>query len=425
MLYEFTFSNYGSYRHEATIDLQAQSIAEHRDSLLQDGDEQMLPVAVIFGPNGGGKSTALRALYELSNLVISPLIQLGFMRQKSEKLAALPIEVLSAGILPGNREMYYRWDDTGADSPTQFSILFRSGSYKYRYELSVKHGVITEENLYVEDRRGKVDSLFERDERGLYLSKELKGIDVDNLNEGLPLLSYAGMFKNIALIDDALRFFLRVRCINFDQPGTDRRIAIRQIEKDKSRALKIVRSMGIDIVDLRIVYDEEKRIKEVYAVHQLENGSRKELNFEQESSGTRKIFAILPAVLEAIDQGILVVIDELDAKLHPMLLCRIIELFTDPKVNIHGAQLLFTSHDLTTMSGRVFRRDEIWFSALNAQDESVLYSLADFRKDNGRKVRNDETFSKQYLEGRYGADPYLKKISSWEVEDEPQTEKEE
>ena len=108
-------------------------------------------------------------------------------------------------------------------------------------------------------------------------------------------------------------------------------------------------------------------------------------------------------------------IDELDAKLHPLLLQRIIELYTDRSINSGTAQLLFTSHDLTTMCKEVFRRDEIWFSALNAYDESVLYSLVDFRKEGGNKPRNDENYSKQYLEGRYGADPYFKNLVNWEV----------
>ena len=76
---------------------------------------------------------------------------------------------------------------------------------------------------------------------------------------------------------------------------------------------------------------------------------------------------------------------------------------------------MFTSHDLTTMSKDVFRRDEIWFSAINGYDESVLYSLVDFRKESGSKPRNDENYCKQYMEGRYGADPYFRKLVDWEV----------
>jgi AAA15 family ATPase/GTPase len=103
----------------------------------------------------------------------------------------------------------------------------------------------------------------------------------------------------------------------------------------------------------------------------------------------------------------------MDAKLHPKLLRYMIELFTNPRINKNESQLLFTSHDLTTMKNTVFRRYEIWFAALNKYDASRLYSLVEFKKENGDKVRKDETYDKQYMEGRYGADPYLRNILNW------------
>lgn len=200
-------------------------------------------------------------------------------------------------------------------------------------------------------------------------------------------------------------------------PTQDRTIFVKALERDKKRILSVIQSMGIDIVDVRIEYEEDGKVHEIYTKHQLDNESFKELIFHEESSGTRKIFSILSRILSGIDKGRFFVIDELDAKLHPALLQRIIELFTDSELNRNGAQMLFTSHDLTTMSYKVFRRDEIWFSAINGYDESVLYSLVDFHKENGKKVRNDEIYSKQYLEGRYGANPYLRNIVNWEVEE--------
>ncbi len=257
--------------------------------------------------------------------------------------------------------------------------------------------------------------LFERDLESVYLCEELSGFDIENLNEGLPLLSYISIFKNIEKIDRAIRFFFNIQTINFDTPRQDRKIFVKSLEQDKKRILNVIQSMGIDICDVRIEYEEDGGVKEIYTKHQLENGKVKELNFYEESSGTRKIFSILPVILDGIDKGRLFVIDELDAKLHPMLLARIIELFTSKEINKKSAQMLFTSHDLTTMSKEVFRRDEIWFSAINGYNESILYSLVDFRKENGSKPRKDETYSKQYLEGRYGADPYMRRLQNWEV----------
>jgi len=118
----------------------------------------------------------------------------------------------------------------------------------------------------------------------------------------------------------------------------------------------------------------------------------------------------LPILLVALQDGRLVIIDELDAKLHPKLLRYIIRLFKNPEINSRGAQLVFSSHDLTTMKNTVFRRDEIWFSALDKNHESKIYSLYDIRDENDRHVNSAAAYDKQYMEGRYGADPYLENL---------------
>ena len=416
MIYEFTFTNFRSYKNEATIDFGAKPISEFENTLLHGKEVDLLPVCVIYGPNGGGKSSVLMAIKSLQNIVVSPLTQLAFMKKKSEQLSDVSVEEVRKNIsIKNEEEVFYKWDEESENNPTEYSILFEIAKNQYRYELKVKKGTILEENLYIKDSEEKFDALFERDEEGVYLCNELNGFDIENMNESLPLLSYIGMFKNIQKIDNALRFFYNIQTIDFDAPDRDRTIFVKTLEKDKTRILNVVQSMGIDIIDVRMEYDEDGRVKNIYTKHKLENEKFRELKFEEESSGTRKIFSILPVVLNGIDKGRFFVIDELDAKLHPALLQRIIELFTNPKINNNGAQMLFTSHDMTTMNNKVFRRDEIWFSAINGHDESVLYSLVDFRKENGKKARIDEIYSKQYLEGRYGADPYLKRIVNWEA----------
>ena len=106
----------------------------------------------------------------------------------------------------------------------------------------------------------------------------------------------------------------------------------------------------------------------------------------------------------------MVIIDELDAKLHPKLLRYVISMFKNPKVNKNGAQLIFTSHDMATMKNTVFRRDEIWFAALDDNHSSEIYSLYEIRREDNERVNSTAAFDKQYLEGRYGADPYLQNM---------------
>ncbi len=418
MIYEFTFENYRSYKHEASIDFTAKPINEFEDTLIRLNErEGILPVCAIYGPNGGGKSSVIMAIDELRRIVLQPLLQLAFMKKKNEELGEASIEQLSESLKDIHTySSYYKWDNESINNPTKYSILFEVDDCKYRYEFEINQEEILVENLYMENA-GEIEAIFERDEEGVYLCEQLESVDLENMNESLPLLSYISMFKNINVVDRVIRFFLQIKVLNYDKPNLDRRIFVEQIENDKSRVCNVLQSMGIDICDIKVEYNDDGSIEEIYTIHLLSSGEIKTLRLSEESSGTKKIISIIPILLNGIDRNCLFLIDELDAKLHPLLLRKIIELFSNRSINKGTSQLLFTSHDLTTMSKDVFRRDEIWFSAINAYDESVLYSLVDFRKEGGSKPRNDENYSKQYLEGRYGADPYFKKLVNWEVVD--------
>jgi AAA15 family ATPase/GTPase len=175
----------------------------------------------------------------------------------------------------------------------------------------------------------------------------------------------------------------------------------------------MIREMDLDIEDFRVEKRENGDIQ-VFTRHSVE-GNNYELNLTEESSGTRKLFGLLPFIADSLTKGTTLVIDELDAKIHPVLLKHIIMLYNDFSVNRHGAQLIFTSHDLSTMNSEIFRRDEIWFVAKGKEQNSKLYSLVEFKTSDGSSVRKDAKFDKQYLEGKYGADPYLRKIIDWSV----------
>ena len=170
----------------------------------------------------------------------------------------------------------------------------------------------------------------------------------------------------------------------------------------------MIQEMNLDIVDFRVEEREHDQI-EVFTKHVVDDYEA-ELSLFDESSGTKKLFGLLPFIAKSLSVGTALVIDELDAKIHPVLLRYIIMMFNDMKINRHGAQLIFTSHDLSTMNSEVFRRDEIWFVAKGNKENSKLYSLVEFKNDKGESVRKDAKFDKQYLEGKYGADPYLRRL---------------
>lgn len=175
-----------------------------------------------------------------------------------------------------------------------------------------------------------------------------------------------------------------------------------------SVASALSRAVQIDGVRVETERSERQR---VFVRHRV-NGAGYELRLREESAGTQKLMGLAGILAPALQRGSLVV-DELDAKLHPKLLRYVILLFKDPEVNKGGAQLVFSSQDVSTMRNDVFRRDEIWFAARDGDEASQLWSLADVREKNGRLVSSNAAFDRQYLAGRYGADPYLERIGEW------------
>ena len=225
------------------------------------------------------------------------------------------------------------------------------------------------------------------------------------VNPRMPYLSFLAINYNLDVITEVMTWFESCIVQSYAIPEVDNRVLLVDEEKTKRRIITVLNDLDIDICDYR--YNAEER--QLYTGRMVD-GEYYELPFAVESDGTKKLLAALPILLLALQEGRLVVVDELDAKLHPKLLKYIIKLFKNPDYNKMGAQLIFTSHDLTTMKNTVFRRDEIWFAALDDKHESEIYSLYDVRDEDDRHVNSTAAYDKQYMEGRYGADPYLQNM---------------
>jgi AAA15 family ATPase/GTPase len=301
------------------------------------------------------------------------------------------------------------------NEPTEFELFFRTALSEYRYELTIRKDVVEYERLdRVKLETGRRSALFERDENGTVLKGAFARLKIsDELSDTLPLLSYLGItYRKNEVVQDVLDWFdEKIDFLNYGNPIQEMRMVIAKSEEVKRLMLQMIQEMDLDIIDFRIEEKENHRI-EVFTKHIVDEYEA-ELNLLEESSGTRKLFGLLPLVAKSLLDGTTLVIDELDAKIHPVLLRYIIMMFNNMEVNKKGAQLIFTSHDLSTMNSEVFRRDEIWFVAKGNSQNSKLYSLVEFKNSKGESVRKDAKFDKQYLEGKYGADPYLRKIIDW------------
>lgn len=412
MLCRFSFENYKAFKDEALLDLSAETIKEHQESLIIDGQDQekFIPVVAIYGPNAGGKSTVLEALDFLRIFAVRA-IAVTKMHEEDERYDSVVKKLEREKF----RDRYHMFSAECKDKPIWFDLIFRKEGKQFCYQLSLLRGEIIRENLYFQIvGEKKVTLVFERSGEECVLGEAIEDISVEKVNNNMPLLAHICINYDVDVINTVVNWFLDMEVINYDNPRNERSIIMPGMQAGREKVFRMLKDMDIQIEDIRFEKDIDGNILNIYTKHRMQDGNICEILFEEESSGTRKLFSCLAMIISCLSKGKLMVIDELDAKLHPKLLQYIVELFTNPESNRKGAQLLLTSHDITTMSSRVFRRDEIWFCAKNPLGASKLYSLADFRKENGSQIRNDEAYGKRYLEGRYGADPYIRKILDWE-----------
>ena len=402
MLCQFSFSNFKSYKNESTLDFQASSsVKEFDESLIRGGSSNpLLPVAVVYGPNGGGKSNLLAALSCLITTIVKPIYDI----RGNSRFIMIQDRVENEPFL---------FDDNTKAEPTEFLIYFSRGQYEYRYYLALLNGDVYSESLDRKKLSAKRPAhIFSREKQQIELGASLQGKGINtNVNSKMPFFSFLAITYDIPAVREAQEWFESCVIRSYGNPIAEMQIMVAKDGSFKNKIITALNDMDIDVADFR--FDDD--LREIFVGHSV-NEHMYEMPLSSESDGTRKLIAALPVILIALSEGRLVIIDELDAKLHPKLLRYIISLFTNPKINKHGAQLLFTSHDMSTMKNTVFRRDEIWFAALDEDRSSTLYSLYDIRREDNEHVNSTAAFDKQYLEGRYGADPYLQCIigGDWE-----------
>lgn len=418
MLCQFTFKNFKSFKDEATLDLCATNINEHSETLLVNeyDNEKFLPVISIYGPNGGGKTSVLEAFAYVRRKIIAPItVVLSDDEEIEERIKNLDNLKLS------NDRKYFKFLPEYENIPTEFTVIFRFTNYEYNYQLQLLGDSIINEFYYRTDLKTQMPEIvFERSfnyEKNEYIYEfgdALNDINVAKVKQNITLISQLAITHDIQPVDDFVQWLMECETLNYDNPYRDRSLALNILKENKMQIIKLLNNMGINISDIRFEYDDNGNLKNIYTVRLMDNNKTKELLFEEESSGTRKVLSLLPVLYQSLLDGSVVIADEMDAKLHPKLFGYIISLFTDPKINVNNAQLICTSHDLYNMNKECFRRDEIWFCSMNSKNESTLYSLIQFKMPNGSKPRNDGSYSKQYIEGKFGADPYILKGLEWE-----------
>ena len=421
MLIEFRVENHRSLRDEQALTFEAGRVGDSSDPRprrVGGHDEMLLPAAVIYGPNASGKSNVLSAL--------------GFMRE---------------AVLLSHR----RWEPEGGiprtafawagrrHEPSMFETSVLIGETKLDYGFTVNDEAVEEEWLFAWPNHRK-QMWFEREGDSFKFGEHLKGPNeaVKEVTRPNALyLSAAAQHRHqqLTLLYSWFRDLFPVNISGREYrmfhesfipeilfPTDDRQRSLFPVDDSDdtlaTRIRQLLQSADIGIVDVkREVSDHEFRGRtlrrpRVLLQHQVDDEDSW-LDLNEESEGTKTLFRMAPSVFRTLESGGLLLVDELEASLHPLIGLAIVKLFNCPQANPKNAQVVFTTHDTNllgnTLGESPLRRDQIWFTEKDKDGASTLYPLTDY------KPRKSENLERGYLQGRYGAIPFLGDIS-WMTE---------
>lgn len=435
MLIEFEVGNFLSFKDPVRLSMVAAApIKEYQgENIFAAGRYHLLKSAVIYGANASGKSNLLNALVYMCWLVLN---------SSKETQAVDPI-----GVTP------FKLDADTESQPSRFEVVFLIDQFRYRYGFEADTKRVHAEWLFQSLKRAEFP-LFMRKGDEIEVTdrfKEGRGIEERTRANAL-FLSVVAQFNGTTAIQ-VLDWFGRVYPLHGLQHEHYARLSIEMLQDERwrGRLLEFVRKADLGIEDLYATEENpdtsellpllsakgKKRLlrnsseNKEYSVtsthtkfaHGLLTGTTTLSFDEEESEGTKKFFHLAGPILYCLDEGHVAIVDELDAKLHPRLTQAIVRLFNSRETNPRNAQLIFGTHDTNLLQYGGFRRDQIWFVEKDHEGATDLYSLAEIKLPRGTKVRNDAALAKNYIQGRYGAIPYLRPFAELFVKENGQAGK--
>jgi AAA15 family ATPase/GTPase len=425
MLIEFCFKNYRSFREKAVLSMEATGLGSFKSCLIPlSSTVKLLPAIAIYGKNGGGKSNVIRAFWLAVQFIRNA------QRTQHER-AAIPVNPFAL-------------NDYSKEEPTEFSFVYTTGGIKYWYGFSATREKIFSEYLY-HAPKGQKALIFNRVEQDFSFTEEkakrtlIGEMVAENqlffsvactMNDApcvaamrwfrdqvffsrdysdIPqqLLEYAedqNMLK--AITDYAKAADLGIRDMQFEFNS-------KEIKDEVPFSDNIPEGVKAALVQFMHALSESTNNSEVHlkmgevsatAIHQGENRNGQKafysVELSDESDGTRKLMALAPAIESALRTGGVLLVDELELEIHPMLVNYIVAKFQSKSSNPNGAQIIFTTHNTELMNLELLRKDQLYFvDKRNDDGTSELYTIREF------STRTTENIRKGYLVGKYGATP--------------------
>jgi AAA15 family ATPase/GTPase len=415
MLLDFTVENFRSIKGAETLSAVAASKSKGKPSNsesrrrvksddeiaqpfhIEGWDIDVLPVIAIFGANASGKSNILKALDYLLDFMV---------RGNDDRDRGLQL-------IP------FKLDKLNEQNPSCFNLRTAFNGNIYTYSLFLNSNQILLEKLsYALSSTKRERLLFSRTWNELNKEFDWKnGSDFAgshhqlerSLSDNEPFMSILSRLK-IEVIQPLVRWILTsqggkywgqqemdISFLNAVWAGHSNHLPLTEVlERTKNLLLKF--DTGLDDIEIR---QTEKNFQ-LYASHKTNDSNSIFWKFEEESMGTQKLFSLVYRMqLMFVVESSLMTADELGSNIHPNITHEIVRLFHNPKTNPKRTQLIFTSHDNTLQKNNLLRRDQIWFTQKRSDQSTGLYPLSDF------KVRNDLAIDKAYLDGRFGAVPFI------------------
>lgn len=404
MLLEFACSNHKSIRSEVVFSAVAGTDTTYEDKIKVIDGTRVLKSAVVYGANGSGKSNFIDAISFVKNLVMGSILN-----------------------PPGQgiRQMPHKLD--GFDKDSTYRIQFITNDVRYVFGFTLKNMVVVDEYLYCFPN-GRQTKVFERSSEMFTAGSKFRGrfnTCKDVLKPNRLLLSCAANFSSVEEVVAAYKFFsdelVILGPVNENNWMNYSLYQISQNEKMKQAVLSFMKELGMGIKDIEVTIDQKQLEsselppflsdefknmllqKKVDAINaKVIYDSFKTDLIQEESTGVRKLFGILCPLIDIMLNGKVLICDEIESSLHESLVYGLVKLFMSVKTE-KFAQMIFTTYETGLLNLDVFRRDQIWFTELKAEDRSTdLYSLAEIRN-----VRKEDNFGRGYISGKYGAIPML------------------
>lgn len=419
MLIEFRVKNFKSFRDEQVFSMVAssdKSLPENTITTQFLGGRRLLRSAVLYGANASGKSNLIKALE-----FVQDFVETSAERKRGAEILVQP----------------FRLDSDSSKSPSEFEINFIHQEVRYQYSFSVDRQRVYHERL-IAYPRGLPQMWFERtaksdpEEFEWYFGPQLKGEKrrlVSVTRPDVLFLAVAATFNHEQLSNVYEWFSNHLRVVDANEAISSFTNYTAKQAMNNEHAYEAIKGL-LDLADLGItdfsveekafaedelpndMPDElrsfllaSKRLEIQMHHYSKENKIGTSFSFEDESLGTRRFFGLIGPLLDTLIEGYTLVVDEVDASMHPILVKFLINLFQQPTLDNENAQLIFNTHDTTLLDSDLFRRDQIWFVEKDNSGSSHLYPLLDFRP------RKEEALEKGYLQGRYGAIPFISELS--------------